>query len=71
MLPFLKNQADASASAPVDSIKRNPDDGEEYDPMHAAAEEFINAVHAKDQKAAAEAWRAGHELLNNENSEEE
>lgn len=70
MLPFLKKDKDASASMPVDSQMRKPDDGEPYDMMHSAAQDLIDAVHAKDHKAAAAAWRAGHTLLNSEFDDE-
>lgn len=64
MLPFLKNQNEASASAPVDHITRKSDDeSDNYDPLLSAAEDLISAIHAKDAKATAEAWRAGNELL--------
>ena len=66
MLPFLKHSQDASMSAPVDVVKRTPDHEEEYDPMHAAADDLIAAVTSKDTKATADALRAAFELADSE-----
>lgn len=61
MIPFLKHKLEASSSAPVESKMREPD-GEEYDPLHAAAEDLISAIHSKSVKAVAEALKAAFEL---------
>lgn len=50
----------------MDAIQRKPDDGEEYDSIHACAEDLINAVHSKNIKGAAEAIRAAFEILESE-----
>lgn len=71
MLPFLKRQKEASAASDDDHVTREPDNGAEYDPMHSAADDLISAVHSKDTKAVAEAWRAGHQLLNSEPQDED
>lgn len=71
MLPFLKRNQEASASAPIESIKRKPDEGsEEFDPLESAAEDLISAIHRKDIKAATEAIRAAFELCDSEPHEE-
>lgn len=72
MIPFLKHAKEASSSGPVDSIKRDPDDGaeDEYDGLEAACEDFGNALAAKDWKAAAAAWRAADEILESNYQEE-
>ena len=66
MLPFLKNKKEAGMSGDVDSKMRQPDDGEEYDTMHAAAQDLIDAIHSKNVKAVAEALRAAFELADSE-----
>lgn len=67
MLPFLKRDKEGSASAPPDRIMREPDDeSDSYDPLHAAAEDLISAIHSKDIKGAAEALRAAFELADSE-----
>lgn len=48
MLPFLKNAQDASASAPVESVERSPDEGEDYDTLSAVAEDILHAIEKKD-----------------------
>lgn len=70
MLPFLKRDQDASASGPVDSIKRTPDDGEDHDFMHDVAQDLIDAVHSKNAKAVAEALQAAFQLADSEPHEE-
>ncbi len=70
MLPFLKNNKDASASMPIESMERKPDDGAEYDSMESAAEDLCNAIKAEDYKAAAAALRAAFELMESEPHEE-
>lgn len=66
MLAFLKRDQDASASMPAESIKREPDDGAEYDSLHSAAEDLIAAVHSKNVAGVAEALRAAFELCDAE-----
>ena len=63
MLPFLKRDKEASVSGPIETIEREPDEGaEEYDSMHAAAEDLIAAIHSKNVAAVAEALRAAMDL---------
>lgn len=66
MLPFLKHSQDASASAPVQSIKRSSDSEEEYDSLDSASDDLISAVHAKDTKAVSAALRAAFELVDSQ-----
>lgn len=66
MLPFLKRAQDASASAPVDVERREPDDGAEFDSLESAAEDLISAIHSKDIKAVASALRAAFDLMESE-----
>lgn len=63
MLPFLRNKQEASASSPVESMERKPDDGAEYDSLESAAEELCLALEAKDYKGAAAALRSAFELM--------
>lgn len=69
MLPFLKNK-EASASGPVESIKRSPDDGADYDMLDSAAEDLMHAVHSKDIKAIASALKAAFEICDSQPHEE-
>ena len=70
MLPFHKLNKDASAAGPVEKVERKPDEESEYDPLHAAADDLIEAVHSKNTKNVAMAIRAAFELLDSEPHEE-
>ena len=72
MLPFLKNNKEASISETPDSIKREHDEdsSEEYDMLESAAEDLISAVHSKDVKAVCSALRAAFQMLDSEPHEE-
>lgn len=71
MLPFLKKNREASASAPPDSIRREPDDeADSYDSLHSAAEDLLKAVESKNIKGIAEAIRAAFELCESSPHEE-
>jgi hypothetical protein len=72
LLPFLKHSQDASMSAPVESVEREPDEGAEddYDSLESAAEDLCAAIGAKDYKAVAAALRAAFELMDSEPHEE-
>lgn len=62
MLPFLKLKQEGSSSMPVEHIKRESDEGSDYDMLESAAEDLISAIHSKDVKAVCSALRAAHEL---------
>lgn len=64
MLPFLKKDQDASVSAPVETVERDHD--ETYGGLHAAADDLILAVHAKDTKGVAAALKAAFELCDSQ-----
>lgn len=49
MLPFLKNRDDGVGVGPVESIKREPDEGAEYDMLDAVAEDILDALEKKDK----------------------
>jgi len=71
MLPFLKRKQEGSMSADDDHVLRKPDEGsEEYDTMHAVAEDLLKAIEAKDVPGIAAAFRAGFELADSEPHEE-
>lgn len=70
MLPFLKRTQDAAASAPVETIQREPDEGAEYDAIESAAEDLCRGIEAKDYKAVAAAIRAAFQMLESEPHEE-
>lgn len=67
MLPFMKNK-DASVSMPVDTIKREPDEGKEseYDGLESAMQELHSSLMNKDYKGAAEIFRSCFDLLDSE-----
>lgn len=67
MLPFLKNKQEASASSPVESVKREPDEGAEFDSLEVAMQELFSA---KSDKERAAAFRAAFELLESQPHEE-
>lgn len=66
MLPFRKRQDEASASGPIESQKREPDEGADLDMLEVAAQDLIDALHKKDAKALAAALRAAFELFDSE-----
>jgi uncharacterized protein YukE len=67
MLPFLKREKEAGVSGPVETITRKADEGsEEYDSMHAAAEDLIHALETKNVKNVAEALRAAFHIADAE-----
>lgn len=69
MLPFLKNQQEASVSTSQDSIKRKPDEESEgIDSLEVAMEELFNAKSNVDR---AMAFRAAFELLEMKPHEED
>ncbi len=64
MLPFLKQKPVAG----IIIAKRKPDgqnelEGDDSAPLEACASDLIQAIHAKDAKAAAEAFKAAFEIL--------
>ncbi len=62
MLPFLKTNKKASASAPIESVQREPDEEKEYDSLHSAAEDLMHAMGSKDIGAIADALRSAFEI---------
>lgn len=58
MLPFLKNRMEGAPSTPVETLKRAPDEEEEFGLADAIAEDFLVAVKKDDRKLLAEAIRA-------------
>lgn len=70
MLPFLKSKLEASTSAPIESMRREPDEEPEYDALESAGQDLIDAVKSGDAKAAAAALRAAFQLADSEPHEE-
>lgn len=70
MLPFLKKQQEGSLSMPAEPIKREPDEGSEYDMLESAAEDLISAIHSKDVKAVCSALKAAFEICDAQPHEE-
>ena len=70
MIPFLKNRQEASASGPVEPVKRKPDHEEDYDSLHVAAEDMLTAIKSGDAKALASALKAAFQIVDSEPHEE-
>lgn len=66
MLPFLKKSQEASASGPIESQTREPDEDKDFDTLEVAAEDLLFAIEQKDSKAVAAALRAAFELMDSE-----
>lgn len=50
MLPFLKDRHEGSVSEPVESIKREPDEGDSFEMLDAIVDDLLDAIHKKDKK---------------------
>lgn len=70
MIPFRKNQDEASMAGPVEKIKRSPDEGADYDYLEACAEDLISAVKSGNAKLVADAIRTAFQVLDSEPHEE-
>jgi hypothetical protein len=72
MLPFLKLNKEASVSMPADKVERKSDhpDEEDMDYLEGCIEELIAAIHGKDARAAARAFRDAFEVCESEPHEE-
>lgn len=72
MIPFLRRDKEASASAPAGKIERKPDEGkeEDYDGLEACMSELAAALKADDSKAAAVAFRSAFDMLEMQPHEE-
>ena len=68
MLPFLTNKQEGSVSAPVESVKRKPDEesDQEVDMLESVIKELFEA---KTDKERAYAFRVAFELLEQEQGE--
>ncbi len=62
MLPFLKRNQEASASAPIEVVHREPDGDEQVDSLETAMSELHDALMAKDYKGAADIFRSAMDL---------
>jgi hypothetical protein len=58
MLPFLKKKNEGGASASVDVIEREPDEGSEFDMLDAVVDDFMTAFEKKDKKLLKDALQA-------------
>lgn len=58
MLPFLKNRDAASASTPVETLERDPDEGAEPDMLDAVFDDLLAAIESKDKKLGRSALEA-------------
>lgn len=75
MLPFLKPKTVAGLIVSTrkkdgSGIEEQHSEGDEGAPIEACAEDLIRAVHAKDAKGVAAAFRAAFEILEMEPHEE-
>jgi hypothetical protein len=70
MLPFLKNTQEGSASSPIEPIKRESDHEEDYDGLHACAEDLHAAVKSGDIPGIASALKAAFQICDSEPHEE-
>ena len=72
MLPFLQKNKEASVSAMPQTIQRDHDENseQEFDALETAAEDLINAIHAKDVKGVTQALRAAFDLQESEPHDE-
>jgi len=69
MIPFLKRNKEASVSAPVDTIKRDPDEDkqeEDVDGLEVAAQDILSAIKSNNAKDLAVAIKAAFELCDSE-----
>jgi hypothetical protein len=72
MLPFLKNKLEGSASGPVETIEREPDEGaEQFDLLDAVAEDMLTAIETKDKKLLKSALEALLEHIQEEDKEQD
>jgi len=58
MLPFLKRNKEASASAPVESLERKPDEGSDFSTLDAVCDDLMEALKSDNRallKSALEA----------------
>lgn len=59
MLPFLKDRHEGGMSGPVESMKREPDEGEsDYGMLDAIVDDLLDGVHKKDKKLVKSALQA-------------
>lgn len=74
MLPFLKKSQEAGASGPAETVMREPDMEEEptedFDSLHVAAQDMLDAIHSKDAKALALAIQAAFDMCESNPFEE-
>ena len=55
MLPWLKRNTDASASAPIEKVERKPDQESDFSMLDAVATDMLAALKADDHKALVQA----------------
>ena len=58
MLPFLKNQKEGSASSAVETVKRAPDQREDFGLMDSIAHDLMQGLEKKDAWLIKEALSA-------------
>jgi hypothetical protein len=51
MLPWLKRKEEGSASSPVESVERKPDEAKEFGMLDAVADDMLAAFKADDHSA--------------------
>lgn len=68
MLPFLMKSKEGSASMPVETKKREPDnqENEDLDLLGETLKELLDAIHKKDLKAMTHAFKAACEIVDSQ-----
>jgi hypothetical protein len=49
MLPHLRHRDDGGSAGPVETVKREPDEGEDYGTLDAVADDLLAALEKKDR----------------------
>lgn len=70
MLPFLKKMQEGSASMPVDAVKREPDNEEEFDDLGECCGEILSAIERKDRNALKESLKSFFDICDSSPHEE-
>jgi hypothetical protein len=61
-LPIFMKSKEAGGASSSEAIQRKPDAEPEFDPMHSAAQDLIEAIKSGDVGSVASALRAAHEI---------
>lgn len=70
MLPFLKQNKEATVSVQPEKVERKPDEPEDLDYLEGCVQELIAAVKSGDAKAAARAFKDAFQVCESEPHDE-